>query len=1693
MRIVISGLYINNGSDFQGLFGCLNNYGSILNLGVSGSVRGHNYVGAVVGESWGTVSDCYNAGAITGGNYVGGIVGYNGGRVTGCYNTGDVAGYYETGGIAGYNIGDVSNCYNVGTISGGGGVVGYNHNQFTEGRITNSYTLAGSASRNGYGSPLTSEQFADQSAFTGWDFTSTWTMSNWLGRPVLKSSIEGGSGTEEDPYIIPDLEMLEKFRDSVNSGTTYVGEYIKLTDNIDMSESYGETAGKDDAAVSWTPIGDRSHSFQGNFNGGGYEISGLYINNSEANYQGLFGYLGPGGTIHELGVSGLVAGGYSAGGVVGYSRGDVSACYNACTVTGSSATGGVVGSSSGSVGGSYNIGSVIVTGDNAGGVIGYNFGDVSSCYNAGTVEGGLNVGGVIGYNLGEVSSCYNTGNLIGEGSHVGGIVGFNLNGAIVNACYNNGDIKGDTSVGGVVGINNSNATVSSSYNIGFVSGNEDVGGVVGANEGVVTHTYYNNEVYAAPDDMEGATGKTTEQFASGEVTWLLQRGYEETGDLMYQVWGQTLSGETPDACPVLTNDSTKAVLKATFMTTDEHADSFTEYAVEYVNMNDTVTLPQTPSTINKTEFAYWTTSADTAANPPSNTQDNAFDASIGLTEDATVYAVYARQFISTDVSTKIYLHVGDSIDLDLNDYIRFADEGLSVQSGIFNFEVAQGSALPSGLSLSDGRITGTTTTAEITNVSVTVTDTEPYVSLAALDPDPAVVTANLTFSFTITDNLEETFTVDPSDAYGNTYFIEDREDMEALAKYTIRNSGVGLTFKVKNNIDLGGSEENPWTPIGFSFRFRGTFDGDGHKISGLYINNIYNGYQGLFGALGNGGTIRSLDVSGSVTGGGDVGGVVGYNYGGEVSDCCYSGYVTGTYDVGGVVGYNNTGGIVIDCYNTGVVNGSSSYVGGVVGYNNTGGTVLNCYNAGGVNGSGVTVGDVGGVVGNNNTGAIVRNCYNTNLVVGDHFVGGVVGHNLGGEVSGCYNSGDINGSSISGGVVGYNNTGGIVVDCYNTGGVICSGYDVGGVVGYNYGIEVSACYNTGMVSGSFNVGGVIGSNAGTGTVTNSYYNSDVYRDGDSTSGVTGMTTEQFASGEVAYLLQDAQEEVEGVKPQVWGQTLSGETPDQYPALTSDVTRSILKVSFMIAGETEGSYTEYAAAYANPNGTITLPQNPTSDEYKFTKWSQTQSLGGAAFTDQTPVTADTTVYAVVEEMYGSTDGEKKIETTYGTAATQDLSKYMTYAAGTEASGRFTYEITGGNIDDDNLTNNGNKINATIDGDTLTIPADTNADAYTIKIKATAKEPEISLASADYGTEPVSLDVTVDVNKAASSVSVAPTANALTYNGDALALVTAGEAVGGTLVYRLGDEGEYTENIPQATDADTYTVWYMVRGDNNHNDTEPQSVEVTIEKQPAPTATPIATATAAPTEAPTALPAPTSTATIEPTAIPTATATPAPTSTPKPTATIIPTATPAPTEEPTAVPTATPSATATAIPIPPQTPAPTATAVPTATPESTSTPEPTATAPIKPPVATATAAPTEAPTATPAATATAEPTEAPTASPAATAIPTALPVPTSTATPTSTPEQTATPDPILDWSVSEIENGAIIVTAPTDTPAGEENYLYVAKYTDDGILEDIEICRFTTEAGRTEYVFEPNRIVENENVRIMLWDGAMRPLI
>ncbi len=103
----------------------------------------------------------------------------------------------------------------------------------------------------------------------------------------------------------------------------------------------------------------------------------------------------------------------------------------------------------------------------------------------------------------------------------------------------------------------------------------------------------------------------------------------------------------------------------------------------------------------------------------------------------------------------------------------------------------------------------------------------------------------------------------------------------------------------------------------------------------------------------------------------------------------------------------------------------------------------------------------------------------------------------------------------------------------------------------------------------------------------------------------------------------------------------------------------------------------------------------------------------------------------------------------------------------------------------------------------------------------------------GTPTADATITVPdaVEKMVATVTKAPTAKSLTYTGQAQGLVNAGEAENGTMQYALGTATEatqpYTKSIPTATDAGTYYVWYKVVGDDNHTDTEPECVTVTIE--------------------------------------------------------------------------------------------------------------------------------------------------------------------------------------------------------------------------------------------------------------------------
>ena len=95
---------------------------------------------------------------------------------------------------------------------------------------------------------------------------------------------------------------------------------------------------------------------------------------------------------------------------------------------------------------------------------------------------------------------------------------------------------------------------------------------------------------------------------------------------------------------------------------------------------------------------------------------------------------------------------------------------------------------------------------------------------------------------------------------------------------------------------------------------------------------------------------------------------------------------------------------------------------------------------------------------------------------------------------------------------------------------------------------------------------------------------------------------------------------------------------------------------------------------------------------------------------------------------------------------------------------------------------------------------------------------------------SKSVALKVNKADCQITPPTAKENLVYAGKEQALITAGTAIGGTMQYCLTQDGTYSENVPTGKNAGSYTVWYQVIGDSNHNNTKPALVSVTIDRQP-----------------------------------------------------------------------------------------------------------------------------------------------------------------------------------------------------------------------------------------------------------------------
>jgi hypothetical protein len=193
--------------------------------------------------------------------------------------------------------------------------------------------------------------------------------------------------------------------------------------------------------------------------------------------------------------------------------------------------------------------------------------------------------------------------------------------------------------------------------------------------------------------------------------------------------------------------------------------------------------------------------------------------------------------------------------------------------------------------------------------------------------------SNATSYYTITRTA--TFKAEYIEAY-----IEIRTQAELN---NIRND-MTKKYRLMNDIALNdsgaGYDSSGWLPIGTnSSPFKGAFDGNGHKITGLWIDRGSTNYIGLFG-YANGATIKNLGVeigSRGVKGESWVGGIVGIIYISSITNSYSTGSVSGSSNyVGGIAGYMNAGSSITNSYSTGSVSGSSSYVGGIAGQINSG-------------------------------------------------------------------------------------------------------------------------------------------------------------------------------------------------------------------------------------------------------------------------------------------------------------------------------------------------------------------------------------------------------------------------------------------------------------------------------------------------------------------------------------------------------------------------------------------------------------------------------------------------------------------------------------------------------------------------------------------------------------------------------------
>ena len=862
----------------------------------------------------------------------------------------------------------------------------------------------------------------------------------WAATSVTTSKPQG-EGSSSNPFQISNAKELAWFRDWVNgtytpkdgeSASEHEKACAKLIADIDMSTVCGENIG------SWSPIVGGYYSWCGTFDGNNKTIKNLYINSTKSS-QGLFGYIS--NTQHLSTYSCIknikfenvnITSTDSQTGALAAVVQDIDEVSNihvlSGTITGKRSVGGIAGRSTRS--------------------------KITNATNKATIinKGSDYTGGIAG-SIGSstLTSCANYGEIIDdneESYYVGGITGISQASSTISNCANYANIRGGYQVGGIVG-KMKEGTLENSFTSGNITqiykGRSDYPMqtsdlIVGYFEQGVTLNgkiiYNTNSTLtiagskATPKgigyEKKGHSGSgellaiTPEELKTGKTAYTLQ---ENVGDNQDIVWGQHLG---TDLYPI--PGSTYQV----YANSTKISCTGIPLATEYTNVK--------PSDVEAKTIVHGVYTYHASKNPTCTQNGN-----IAYYECNDCHKSFSDQGLTKELSDIIGSQAALGHSYDKNDVCTRCHTSMpiltddcwykSVTQEKESKDLAAGYNLYKYIPLTDGDLTIVSSDSKKT--LATLWDKEQVTCLASSDSDNPEkgytyrVSKGKTYYIGIREidgghinniilyvNLRDASLLGTGSAE-EPFEIKTAEHLAWYRDYVNADNGIpshhyNACAKLMDDIDLSpichpadkskNLKECSWMPIASNGAWGGIFDGQGHTISNLYINNN-DQCTGFFGAINSYYSQRSI-IKNIIFENVQVNFYTD-NYSsqpvGVLASSCHcadisnvqinSGYVKGMSRLGGVIGYAGDCSLT-SCQNKAEITGINLVVGGIIGWCEDS-QIKKCINYGNITAHSECGGLFGRIESLQNNQILISYCANYGNIQGHMDVGGIIGRVLG--------------------------------------------------------------------------------------------------------------------------------------------------------------------------------------------------------------------------------------------------------------------------------------------------------------------------------------------------------------------------------------------------------------------------------------------------------------------------------------------------------------------------------------------------------------------------------------------------------------------------------------------------------------------------------------------------------------------------